>query len=1007
MSRRLLPLLGLFFFLAPVPALGDTLVPAGEIPRLMVEQPGGEAVALPLEHTDVAIEVSGFVAGAKVTQRFGNPFEEPIEAIYVFPLPERAAVDDFRMRIGERVIEGKIEKREEARRIYETARSAGHTAALLEQERPNVFTQSVANLAPGESIEVTLHFVQALPYDAGAFELAFPMVVGPRFMPGSPAGTRSGEGTHADTTEVPDASRISPPVLPAGMRSGHDVSLRVELDAGLPLRDFEVPTHDVEVQAEGDDGLSLQLAAHDHLPNRDFVLRWWVDDAAVQAGLLTHTDARGKFFSLMIQPPQLDVDALVGKRELVFVVDVSGSMSGLPLWQCKKVMGEALSRLRPGDTFNVLTFAGSPGRVWERARPATQGNIELAQAFVDGMSAGGGTMMLDAVAAALEGEVEAGRHRYVFFLTDGYVGNEQQILASARQYVAAHDSEDRKARVFTLGVGSSVNRMLIEGLAKAGKGAARVMTNRESPSEAVDAFYRRIDHPVLTDLSLDWGSLPVRPQSVYPRELPDLFASRPLIVQGRYDGSGRGVITLEARSEDGRKVRMPIRVDLPARDPAHEALPSLWAREKIQALDDSLWNAGRGLEARKLEDVKVAITRLGLDYRILTAYTSFVAVDRSRVVGDGAPTKVVQPVEVPEGVDGQAAGAVAAAPPKLAVRKMARKVPRVHTGRAVVMGAASGPARNTRTSAGKLGKQEAAASQGLLGVLGGTSVGDVHGAGGLGLKGSGKGGGGGASGNTFGVGSVGTRGRGGGLGGYGSGVGGLGGKKDSMIESGTPSVQGSLDKEVIRRVIRSHKNEMRYCYERELQRNPALQGKVTPTFTISPTGKVTAVRTSSTTLKNAAVEGCINARVKTWQFPAPKGGGNVQVSYPFVFQPGGASAPAAPAKPTSTFGAALKIEGGLDRDAVIASLKGQLAGFQRCYEQALTSARPGLAGKVVLSMAIEADGKVGEVKVLSDAMKEPALSACLSGEAARLSFPAAKDGRASQLELPLIFKPAE
>lgn len=617
----------------------------GDIPRLKVAV-DGKQLELPLEHTHVQAKLTGFVARVTVTQTYQNPFPEPIEAIYVFPLPENSAVDDMKLRVGDRLIEAEIKKREEARQEYEEAKRAGHTAALLEQERPNIFTQSVANIEPGKKIDVVIRYVQDLSYDAGTYEFVFPMVVGPRFIPGNPTDS-TGAGWSKNTDQVADASRITPPIIGGGRRTGHDIGIEVTVDRSLPVMDLDVPTHDVQV-SEVDGDFLVELADHDTLPNRDFVMRYRVDRDEPQVSVIAHKDKRGGFFSVVLQPPTADMDAVVGDRELVFVVDISGSMWGAPISMCKQAMQEAIRNLRPTDLFNVITFAGHTAKAFPESRPANQANVRLALDFVMNAQAGGGTNLADAVDAALSPAASAGRQRYVFFLTDGYVGNEAQIIAKTRAFTDAEAAAGRRSKVFSMGVGSSVNRYLLDGIADAGRGLTVYATNREDPSQAVNRFYHYVDHPVLTDVRLSWGDLAVA--DVYPTEMPDLFASRPLILHGRYTSAGAGTLVIEGMQGD-KPVRLTAQVTLPERELTNEALETLWARARIDRVEQNLWFS----QDQKYID---EITALGLDYRIVTAYTSFVAVDRSKKVGNGDPTTVVQPVEAAEGV-----AAPMAAPP--------------------------------------------------------------------------------------------------------------------------------------------------------------------------------------------------------------------------------------------------------------------------------------------------------------------------------------------------------
>ncbi len=806
-TPRSLLLLALFLSSLGRAAEDPIYTDPGELPHLQTTVDGREQ-QLPLVHTHVSAYITGYVAEVEVSQTYDNTFEHPIEAVYIFPLPENSAVFAMKMAIGERVIESEVQRRAEARRTYEEARRSGHTSALLEQERPNVFTQKVANIAPGTQVEIVLRYLQTLTYDAGEYEFVFPMVVGPRFFPGEALSRApSGSGTQPDTTMVPDASRVSPPYLGAGTRSGHDISLEVTVDAGLPVRSYEVPTHDVEVAPAGDGPLLLRLAPHARIPNRDFVLHYHVAGKEPAATLLAHNGEEGGFFTLIVQPPELDVDALVGRRELIFVVDVSGSMSGVPLSMCQDAMEHAIAGMRPVDTFNVITFAGRSGQVFESPRPANDTNVRQALAYVRSLSAGGGTYMADAIAAALSVDVEPGRNRYVFFMTDGYVGNEGKILELTDAYVRGLDARGQKTRVFGFGVGSSVNRYLIDGLGKSGRGLALYATTREDPTLAVNAFYGVIDHPVLEDLAIDWGD--VHAEEVYPARLPDLFATRPLVVHGRYSGSGRATVILRGKSH-GQFMQLPLEVDLPPYTSGTSAHEVLWARAKVDGLSRELWT---GESSRVVEE----IADVGLTFHLVTAYTSLVAVDRSRTVAGRLQT-IVQPVAVPEGVDIVKAG-----------------------GR-------------------------------FAGLLGGGTLGAPRESAGTGVSGFGRG---------VGLAALGSSGRLGG-GGVSYGVG-LGKRIDQhAIEMSAPVVVGALSRGAVDKVVGINKKQIRYCYERELQKNPSLTGRVVLKWVIRKDGKVATVTVLESTVGNLALEQCIMAKVKSWRFAALRDGGIVEVTYPFV-----------------------------------------------------------------------------------------------------------------------------
>ena len=604
---------------------------------------------LPLKHTHVDAELRAHFAEVTVTQTFVNEATDPIEVVYAFPLPENSAVSRMRIVVGDHVIESEVKKREVAKAIYDEAKTEGHTAALLEQERPNIFTQSLANLPPGEDIDVEIEYLQALSWDAGEYEFVFPMVVGPRFIPGQPTGTTQGVGTSPDTDQVPDASRISPPVVGEGMRRGDDFTIEVRAAPGFPIADWSVPTH--RVLADPHDGmLDLKLAKADELPNRDFVLRYRTEATAPKATLLLgKPDAGGTgHYAVVVEPPKIDVDAKVGRRELVFVVDRSGSMWGLPLALAKQTVRETVGHLRPVDTFNIVAFESGVEKLWETPRPANATNVALALAFLAGLDAGGGTMMSGATEAALRDDVGKGRNRYVMFLTDGFIGNEAEIFAGARTFVKRLGDRGQRARVFGVGIGSAPNRYLIAGLSDAGSGVPLEVGAFDTSERAVGAFVRYVDHPVVEKLRLDGGGLTLA--QAHPTALPDLFASHLVVAYGTYSGRATKPPTLQG-TVDGRAVEVALTVVTSA-DTA--AIDVLWARAAVADLEPRLW-AGEDPEAAE------AITQLGLTHHIVTPLTSFIAVDRSRTVGDGLPRQVVEPTLTPAGVSQSHAGGISLA----------------------------------------------------------------------------------------------------------------------------------------------------------------------------------------------------------------------------------------------------------------------------------------------------------------------------------------------------------
>jgi len=639
----------------PEPENRDDLPGAG----LLKVPGGGPNARFPLEHTHVRAEVSGWLATTRVTQTFGNPFQKAVEAVYVFPLPTSAAVNDFVMEIQGRRIVGVVRPRAEARRMYRAARDRGQTASLLTQERPNVFTQSVANIEAGGRVNVRITYFHELKFENGNHDYVFPMVVESRYMPGTPlarsntpagdSAIRGGGGTAADTDQVPDASRISPPVLPPDMRSGHDVSIRVDIHAGVPLHGLQSPTHDVTVLNRSTCDAAVELAPHDTIPNRDFVLRWTVSGPETRAGLLAHrTPGRGGFFTAFLVPMLDPSDADVSPREVTFVLDTSGSMRGLPIELSKRVVRRTLRGLRPYDRFNIIRFSGDSGMLSPTPLENTPGHLKQGLDFLDGLHGSGGTEMLRGIRAYLKQPGNPRFVRIVCFLTDGCVGNEAAIHRTIR-------TQGQSARWYAFGIGSSVNRHLVEGIAEHGNGVAEVVLTRDpkAAEAAAETFLHRLDAPMLTDVTLLTSGLPVT--DVYPRKIPDLTAGQPLRLTGRYSAPVEGTLVFRGRVS-GRTVVLPFRVKLPEEEKSHAALAPVWARHRIRDLSRQMLTA----DSAGQENLRRRIVDTAVDHRLVSPYTAFVAVDETRVVGDGRPVRILQPVALPEGVDYE--GAVGSRP---------------------------------------------------------------------------------------------------------------------------------------------------------------------------------------------------------------------------------------------------------------------------------------------------------------------------------------------------------
>ncbi|PYP93284.1 MAG: hypothetical protein DMG65_01225 [Candidatus Angelobacter sp. Gp1-AA117] len=626
---------------------------------------------VPLKHTSVKTEISGFVARIAVTQEFENVLPEAIEATYVFPLPHDSAVDGMTMKVGDREIQAVIKEREEARKIYEAARTAGHTAALLDQERPNIFTQSVTNIPPNGKVEITLSVLELLKYEAGTYEFVFPTVVGPRYIPGNPAGQtgaikqpaegdaslqdaalrQQDGGTQQNTGQVPDASRITPPV--AGFHTpdehaGHDFSIDIKLAAGVPVAGVESASHKIFADRTGADSYHVQLADDAVLPNKDFILKYKVAGPGINDAVLTHADKASGYFTLILQPPASIPDNSVVPRELIFVLDTSGSMHGFPIETAKKTIRRALDNLRPEETFNLITFSGDTKILFPGPVPATKENIAAARRVLDGAYGSGGTEMMKAIRAALGDDVEPEKPksgtqplRVVCFMTDGYVGDDAAIVAEVQKHP--------ESRVFGFGIGTAVNRFLLSKMSEEGHGEVEYVTSPNEAETAADRFYERVHSPVLTNITIDWKGLPVT--EVYPTQVPDLFSAKPVIITGRYTQGATGSIVIYG-TQAGGLFKRTVNVDFPGDNSSNAALEKIWARRKVEDLMSQDWEGiQQGNSKHKAEIIDV-----GLKHSLATQYTSFVAVEEKTVISDGKPLRIQVPVELPEHVSPLAVG---------------------------------------------------------------------------------------------------------------------------------------------------------------------------------------------------------------------------------------------------------------------------------------------------------------------------------------------------------------
>ncbi len=620
---------------------GDKTFPGADSSGKLVAMLGSgkQLGQCPLKHTDVSCDISGYIARVTVKQTFHNPFKDKIEAVYTFPLSDNGAVDEMLMKVGERTIHGTIKKREEAKQIYDQARANGQVASLLDQERTNIFTQSVANIEPGKEIEITIKYVETLPFEKGKYSFAFPTVVGPRFNPGNPVG-KSGTGRAPDTDEVPDASRITPPVPPAGQRAGHDLSINVHLNAGMAISDLSSQLHQVNISNNGANQATVSLTDKETIPNKDFVLSWNVAQDKLKSGYLTYRDPQSKegFFTLMLVPPKSVKAENVAPKEMIFVIDCSGSQSGPPLQKCKETMNYILDHMNANDTFQIIAFSNNTMSFAEHPQKVSEEMKDRAHKFISSLQANGGTWMAPAVEQACNIPADSHRLRIVTFMTDGFVGNDFEILGMVKKLRGL-------SRWFPFGTGNSVNRMLIDSIAKEGGGEPDYVLLNSSAEEAGKKFYDRIASPVLTDIKVAFDGVQVK--DVYPKEVSDVWAQRPLYFKGKYTVGGAGTVTLTGYS-GGKPYEQKLAVNFPENNTANPGIASLWARAKVDRLmAEDYMGAQRGAVNKELKE---EIVETALAHHIMTQYTSFVAVDEKTVTKNGKLVTVPVPVEVPDGV---------------------------------------------------------------------------------------------------------------------------------------------------------------------------------------------------------------------------------------------------------------------------------------------------------------------------------------------------------------------
>jgi Ca-activated chloride channel homolog len=604
-------------------------------PYFFVEGASPGIEALPLQKTTADVRISGVIADVVVKQTYRNDGDRTISARYVFPASTRAAVYGMQMKIGDRLIVAKIKEREEARKEYEEAKAAGKTASLLEQDRPNVFTMNVANILPKDVIDVELRYTELLVPTDGMYELVYPTVVGPRY-----ASETADKG--AATNQF-----VKTPYLRSGEAPAHAFDINVTLAAGMKIHAIESPSHTIASKLDASAMNATIALGPQQTGNKDFVLRYRLAGDDIGSGLLLFPGQKENFFLMMVQPPRRPALEMIPPREYVFIIDVSGSMVGFPLDTTKALMRDLLGRLRKTDKFNVLLFSGGSALLADASRDATKDNIDEAVAFIGRETGGGGTELLPALERAMKlPRASKDISRSFVVVTDGYISEEAAMFDHVRKNLG-------DANVFSFGIGSSVNRHLTDGLAKAGQGEPFIILDEKSAPAIAKKFRDYVESPVLTQVKVSFDGFST--YDVSPTVLPDVFANRPVVVFGKYNGTPTGKITLTGVSGRGRFVST-VDVAQTAPDAKNSALAYLWARAKISELSDFTFG----------DENKAAITKLGLQYSLLTKYTSFIAVQQL-VRTTGGSVDVNQPSPMPEGVSDLAVGMEVGPEPELPI----------------------------------------------------------------------------------------------------------------------------------------------------------------------------------------------------------------------------------------------------------------------------------------------------------------------------------------------------
>ncbi len=611
---------GVFMTVKASAGISSTAIPETEAGQLFFKNEGAEYTEALMLDNDVNITINGMIAKVSLTQRFENQTDNWQEAVYVFPLSETAAIHHMEMLIGDRIIIGEIKEKAEAKRIYTKAKKAGKKASLLEQQRPNLFTQKVANIGPGESIAVTIQYLQRVDYDAGEFSLRFPMTITPRYMPGAPlrandeqtenAGERAEPltfnplGWAQATTEVPDAHEISPYMTTHS--SGNLIGLELTLNAGLPLADINSLYHDVHI-SKHQNLHKIQFRENKVPMDRDFVLHWrFANNQQALAAVYKETIENEDYLLLMLLPPQAQKHQSYLARDMIFIIDTSGSMQGSSIQQAKISLIEALLRLRPEDKFNIIEFNSAYSSLYHQPLVADQNNVQKAIQWVNKLNADGGTEMHAALSAALMQMEENARLQQIVFITDGAVGNEAALFELLHNYLG-------NTRLFTVGIGSAPNSFFMRKAAEFGRGSFTHIAAPREVSTRMEALLNKLEKATVSHINIQWPM----PVEQYPEKIPDLYQGEPILVAIKAASVQGDVVIDGFTAEQAWSKNLNLNIQHNS-----EGVASIWARSKINKIEDQKY---RGMDA---SEVRLQVLDIALKHKLMSSYTSFVAVEQ-------------------------------------------------------------------------------------------------------------------------------------------------------------------------------------------------------------------------------------------------------------------------------------------------------------------------------------------------------------------------------------------